>query len=232
MIIPDEFPSMPIIETDRIYVDAKFMFPGIEDVYPDQKIIPQEDVIFEESEWGRLHCSHCGNTRLFKVHQVHTRVNITIDKYGKLAFKYDSPAFPVGEMAIMYEDYENEEHGNTFIGKTEEFLSHNGCFECQNCGSWATVEGHVLENHDSECPGCFMCVRGSKGEAVNYCVGNNVEGNCTPGKDCSGCRGYYNMVRYSINPENIIESSKVYVDVNKKLAKAKEEIAKINELQT
>lgn len=230
MKVPGDFPCMETIDSERIYMDADYMFPGIEHVYPEKDIRSQKVEQFEESEGGRIHCSHCGNTQVFVLPRAFTTVNITVGQNGNLIFKLRSPDFPVGKnMNIMYTDYDDEaDRENSFMGQVEDYLQNQGTLICPNCGHWAGWETDVLEDHDPDCPGCFLCVRANKMDAIEYCTTNAVKKNCEPGEDCQGCRGYFNMMQFNLSPEIIIESGKIIKHANNKLIKANKEVMKIN----
>lgn len=201
------FPRKEKIEASKIYIDPDHMFDGIEKVYPDVKIMPQkyryggEVAMLEDA--GILECCDCGSTGLFQFEHGSGRTLITLDKSGGIHMDLQASLLPIGTMPI----YDDENDRDGFLNILEDYLQNNSfyCVHCKGMMGWTMWNA---ESHD-DCPGCFLCMKGTKMGAVNFCVEESFTGRCVPGKDCEQCKGHYNMIRFGIKPKNIIISSDI-----------------------
>ena len=167
------FPEKEDLGTSKIYVEPENMFEGIEKVYPGLEIglqdykFPGDNAMLEDA--GILECTDCGNTGMFRFEHGSGRHIVTLDETGKLHIAMEAARFPIGSVEI-YDD-KNEKDG--FLNILEDYMQHYH-FNCGRCGGmmgWSMWNG---ENHH-DCPGCFLCMRGTPIEAVDFCTEENQQ---------------------------------------------------------
>lgn len=201
------YPKVEKINASKIYIDPSERFNGIEKVYPDIDIIDQERLpmgdnpFFEEN--GVMQCANCGNVGPFKFRHASGKALITIMKNGTLNIELEAACLPIGQVPIS--DF-NDDGEEGLFDILEDFIQSGNCFICLNCG-WEM--GYEFWNADNchDCPGCFMCLKGDAEEAVDFCTEEAFAGRCMPGVSCTECKGYYNMIRFKLDPKNIIKST-------------------------
>lgn len=217
----ETYPKREKIDARKIYVDPDEMFDGIEKVYPDKIIIQQDHNNTVEtdiySENGCFQCVECGNTGLMGFEHNSGKAHISFDEDGVLQISLEAALIPIGPIKI----YDEDEESGLFDILQDYLQQYN--FICANCGYIMAAEMYNIESHH-DCPGCFLCMRSDRKEAIDFCTEEAFAGRCTPGKDCQNCQGYYNMVKYDIKPENVLKSSHVAGKTKKVLEKMKREL--------